>query len=266
MHPCQLPPRLHFLAPSVVADLIRVGNAHDGGYILPSSLVNMIDFLLSFGISDDWSFEKHLKRLNPEITIHAYDHTISGKAFRSSLIHGLLKLPFGMVSRDNYLRRYNRLISYNSFFKGKAQHFNERVNREVELSYDVPVEKALRRAISEKLLVKIDIEGDEYKIIDSLLTSSDNILGMIIEFHSTGAQRSTFLDSVQALQGRFDIVHLHANNFSPIGSDGLPDVLEMTFVKRSGPASHEKRISLPLPEIDSPNNPHKLDYQITFVD
>ena len=62
---------LRFLAPTAVDDLIRIGSADDGGYVVPRSVVPDVDFLLSFGVNVDWSLDKDPERLNPAIGIHS---------------------------------------------------------------------------------------------------------------------------------------------------------------------------------------------------
>ena len=39
-------------------DLIRIGRNHDGGYLIAKVDIEKSDLLISFGISDDWSFER----------------------------------------------------------------------------------------------------------------------------------------------------------------------------------------------------------------
>jgi len=38
--------------------LIRLGNNKDGGYVVPEPQVYSSSYLISLGISDDWSFEQ----------------------------------------------------------------------------------------------------------------------------------------------------------------------------------------------------------------
>jgi hypothetical protein len=260
-----IPAGLSFLAPSVIEGLIRVGKLNDGGYVLPAASVDEADFLISLGISDDWSFETHFRQLYPRVQIHAYDHTVSQQALWASMIRGLLKMPIGMTSYENFSQRYTLLVSYNNFFAGTVQHFKERVTCEPRLAYDVTMEKVFKRASSSRLFLKIDIEGSEYEIVDDLVKHSDNVVALVIEFHNTGLLLPAFVNAMKALQERYEVVHLHANNFGSIGPDNLPEALEVTFVRKSGRTSQIKKTNLPIPVLDYPNNPKKLDYQIQFT-
>ena len=45
------------LRPVDLDDLVRLGGAHDGGYVVSARCLRATTLLVSFGISDDWSFE-----------------------------------------------------------------------------------------------------------------------------------------------------------------------------------------------------------------
>src|SRR5215469_18384532 len=78
----ELPSELNFLAPFVVDEMVRLGKVNDGGYVIPKGFILEVDTLVSLGVSTDWSFDQHFKRLNPQVQIHVYDHTISEGFFR----------------------------------------------------------------------------------------------------------------------------------------------------------------------------------------
>jgi hypothetical protein len=260
-----IPSSLAFLAPAALGDLIRVGRTNDGGYVIPQSSVEMADFLISFGVSDDWSFEEHFKKINPQIRIHAYDHTISRTVFGLSLLRGILKLPLGKTSLENLSHRWELFASYNRFFLGKARHFPERISNRTDRGKAVTTAIAFQRNSSNRIFLKVDIEGDEYQIIKDLTLLADRVVGMVVEFHQTTRHRALFVESIRSLQTVYDIAHFHANNFAPVASDGLPEALELTFVRKSDFDCSKKRLQLPLPQLDSPNSPCKPDYQITFL-
>ena len=49
------------LKPKYNYDLIRLGKDFDGGYLVGENSVRGADYLISFGINEDWSFEKDFK-------------------------------------------------------------------------------------------------------------------------------------------------------------------------------------------------------------
>ena len=259
-----LPTSLNFLAPLTVDGMVRVGNSHDGGYVIPTSSILAVDTLLSFGISADWSFEEHFKALNPGIIIHAYDHTISEQKFKLSLLRGLVKFAFGKMGTGELKRRFKIWRGYKSFFQQKAIHFKERIHNRVDGTHDATLEKIFDRTESTKIFLKIDIEGSEYRIIDDIVKYADRIIGMVIEFHETDPLRDTFCKAVRTLQKRFEIVHLHGNNFVALAGDNLPEVLEITFANRRDVEGSARRQHLPLPELDHPNDPDRADYVLSF--
>ena len=50
--------------PDALFDLLRVGKNNDGGYLICKKSLEESKFLLSFGISDDFSFEENFKKIN----------------------------------------------------------------------------------------------------------------------------------------------------------------------------------------------------------
>ena len=64
------------LQPKFSSKLFRLGKNNDGGYLVGPKSLNKAKVLISYGISDDWSFEKGFLKYNPNILILAYDHTL----------------------------------------------------------------------------------------------------------------------------------------------------------------------------------------------
>jgi hypothetical protein len=68
--------------PIKLDNLVRVGNVHDGGYILSKRQIEKTDILLSFGVNDDWIFEKEFTKIK-DVKIYAYDYSIKDLPFYS---------------------------------------------------------------------------------------------------------------------------------------------------------------------------------------
>ena len=89
------------------------------------------------------------------------------------------------------------------------------------------------------LLLKIDIEGGEF---DSLLNASEETLNkfmcIVIEFHWLGKDddKQNKINCFRKLNNLFYIIHVHANNHSPIFVKDdfyhIPDVVEITYIRK----------------------------------
>ena len=262
---CVIAREMSFLAPYAAEDLIRVGKPNDGGYVLPDWLAKESDFLGSFGLDDDWSFDEQFRQLNPTAVIHGYDHSISERVFAIRLAKSVANVGLGRARPGEISEGISTLRSYRQFFQGSARHFRQRIFNRLDTPLDVTLNEVLERTSARKGLLKIDIEGCEYRIVDDVIRSVDRILGLVIEFHDTGPLRQVFLESVKRLQESFGIVHLHANNCGGVAADGLPEVLEFTFVQKARIPTGEKRVILPLAGIDWPNDPNVPEYELRFA-
>jgi len=147
-----------------------------------------------------------------------------------------------------------------------VRHFQQRVYNQKEYSSDITFDEVILRAKSKKILMKIDIEGNEYRIIDSIVRHADKITFLVIEFHETFPYRPVFISAIKKLQKKFKIVHFHANNFGGYAEDGLPETPEITFISNKiNIKTFGKRKTLPLDNLDLSNRPLPPDYKIKFI-
>ena len=263
--PERLPSDLAFLAPIETDDLTRVGDPHrDGGYVVPDAAVRESDTLISFGVGTHWSFESHFRRLNPAAEIHAYDHTVGELRFRHDYERGLVKLALVRTSLADVRMRWRIWRSYRAFFPSQATHFQEEIHHGGTKPTYTSIDRVFSRTCSQRIFLKIDIEGCEYSIIDDVLRYAARIKCIAIEFHDTEALRDTFCSAVKRWQRAFHIVHLHGTNLNHVAPDGLPNCVEMTFAAGPAPPNARLRSLLPLAGLDSPNNPNQPDRQIRF--
>jgi hypothetical protein len=211
-------------------DLMRIGPACDGGYLIPSFYVNILKknrspTLLSFGVGDNIQFENHIKNMIPNINIHLYDHTINAP-----------KTDFTFHKQGLYYYPQDDKKPLSIFMK----------------EFD---------AITD-LFVKIDIEGDETL---ALLNFDDfNKIGcLVLELHDLDLLKHSTLDQkislFKKLKRFFYLVHIHGTttvNHMTLKKDSdvlkFPRTFECTFIRKDlyNQQKHEGVITIP----------HVLDY------
>ena len=116
-------------------------------------------------------------------------------------------------------------------------------------------------------MAKIDIEGSEYRILPYIIDQAEKFSALLIEFHDVDICADLFNQYIGQLSRKFYIVHLHGNNSRALSFDHtLPNCLEISFLnKELVPGVPELfHGKLPREGLDSPNNPHKADYEISF--
>ena len=85
------------------------------------------------------------------------------------------------------------------------------------------------------LVVKMDVEGAEW---DSILKTPDEVLDridqLVFEFHGIERNAALYLEVIAKLKRRFEIVHLHFNNYSCLaGGNPFPAwAYEVTLVNK----------------------------------
>lgn len=255
------PKNLYFLQPFECSELSRVGNASDGGYLLPRSQIDGIQHLISLGLGENWTFESELALLNPKLTIDIYDDTVSLKFFLAKAFKGVVKFLLGKDSFKNVSSRIERLRMYIKFWKFEKnnKHLHVRISRESFHSISTSLMQESRYGI------KIDIEGSEWEILSDLATVQSSFEFIILEIHDFDEHVSELNEFLNSIQDCFKLIHLHANNFGGIGKNGFPNVFEIVLIRDRGLVNlRNKRELLPVLGLDIPNARNRPDYQIEF--
>lgn len=257
------------LRPFDAGPLVRLGQVRDGGYVVPTACIENADFLLSFGLSANWEFEKSFRRARAEsgrqLQIHAYDHTVNARRLLLYRLKSLIHL--GATRDGKYWRAFRMAGGYGKFFdKERATHFEEMVSWR-----DGPQESSIgtimgRIDSSRRIFLSMDIEGHEYRVARDLIRYADRFVGLGIEFHDLDILRTNFGEIHEGLSRNFAVAHLHINNVMGLGPDGFPNVLEITYIHRSllkgDPAMSTS--SYPLNGLDMANVLDRPDYQVVF--
>lgn len=197
------------LRPQAVAGhrKIRLGSAHDGGYICIDDF-DGIDTVLSLGINDNVDFDDAVAQLGA--TVYQFDHTVDAPRPRDPRM--IFEKKMIGVDREDYVETLSALIRRHDRGETKPNIF-----------------------------LKIDIEDWEWPVFDVTedrdLRRVRQITGELHGFeffhYKPWWQRTQRV--LKKLSKQFALVHVHANNSAAITSIDnmlLPNVLEMTFVNR----------------------------------
>ena len=235
----KLPSFLNFQS---ATDLVRLGRDFDGGYLASQSDILNSDVLISLGINDDWSFEEDFIAIK-DTEVFAYDASMSEKHFFKYFKRSLRNLNFKFS-----LHWFKTWKNYKKFFsQKKVHHIKKFVGLNSSNEVYCTVSSIFNDIKQKNIFLKCDIEGWEYRFLDTLVKNQDRITGLVIEFHDFDIHIEKIRDFVK----NFDlkIAHVHANNSVPIRlGDDLPLVMELTFskyCKRSNSADLPHRLDMP---------------------
>lgn len=187
------------------SSLVRVGSENDGGYLmLPPFTENAK--VISLGIANNIDFEIELIDRGFTRDIFCFDGSISNLPVDRQGLH--------------FESKYIKVTTGNNF----------RTLSSIMQSID-----------TQELILKIDIEGDEWEVLDNLsdleLCKFSQIIG---EFHGFASIRENYelekkISLLNRLSLNFFLLNSHPNNWSTFKIiKGIPivDVLEMTFVNK----------------------------------
>ena len=148
-------------------------------------------------------------------------------------------------------------LAYRKFFSDKRKHIEKYVGFSSEGEKYCTLKSVLGQIISDDIFLKIDVEGAEYKFLDTLIENQKRIAGMVIELHDCDIH----MEKIRKFIDNFNLhlIHIHANNYAPIRlDDRLPLVLELTFSSNAEITEFQA-----LPHwLDMPNNRFADDIEL----
>jgi hypothetical protein len=246
----------NWLMPKYCYDLIRLGKNNDGGYLVDKNSIYQSHFLLSFGISNDCSFEDDFISLNPNIFCHCYDHSISLNFWKRYFWLVLGNFLFKGFRFKEVLLNYNIYKKFRKFFlKNNVLLINKKIGTGHSNYYSfISAEKIIKKIIKKykSIFLKIDIEGSEYEILDDLILYSKYFSGLVIEFHYVHLHLHKIFNFIKKID--LTLIHFHGNNYADLDAYKNPTVVELTFARNPKILSKNKKIPHPLDQKNDPNN------------
>ena len=203
--------------------LIRLGRDNDGGYLVGSKTIKETKSLLSFGILDDCSFENDFKKKN-SVEVFCFDQ-IKYKSYWIKRIYNDLGASIYNINFSFFRNTIFRYFEFKKFFKDKTNFLIEKHLVKGSLKKIIDEDNEIKKP----LLIKIDIEGAEYRLLDEILLYQKFLSGLIIEFHDVDLNQEKIAKCIDDFN--LHLTHIHPNNFGLKDEKGDPKVIEMTFEK-----------------------------------
>ena len=169
--------------PFDLGKMLRIGNNKDGGYLVSNVGINKCDFLLSLGLGFHWSFEKKFIEIknSENRSVLCYDNSVSKKILKEYSIKNFFRLFY-----KPSFKAIQRSLKYSDFKKlfnsKKATHIKK--NIDTSESENTETLDNIFKSLKDNILLKIDIEGGEYKILDQVINNINKVSVLIIEFHN----------------------------------------------------------------------------------
>lgn len=200
-----------------------MGNNYGGFYIFPD-LINNRSKIYSFGIGEDISFDIDLIN-DYKCEVFGFDPTPKSALWVSSNNPNKLFnfYQYGIGSASGNLKFYlpkNENHISGSFINHKNVSENESVLVNLKTLNDIITELNHSRID----ILKMDIEGAEYEVLDNILESGIDISQILIEFHDRffNDGREKTINAIAKLQKHGYLIF------------GVSDSLEeVSFIKRS---------------------------------
>tara|TARA_Y100000992_G_scaffold268919_1_gene208330 strand:+ start:69 stop:848 length:780 start_codon:yes stop_codon:yes gene_type:complete len=208
------------------SNLIRIGPKTDGGYVVDKRILGKNKILVTCGLNDDWEFEKDYIKKNGDVSIIAFDHTVNNEFWIKRFKKDFISLLLLKKLKPNKILDVFKYLDYLLFFRKNKIHYKKKIVNKSKNNSQKSISEILKPL--NDIVLKVDIEGDEYKILNDIKKNSKKIIFLIIEFHDIHKN----LRKLQKFLNNLDlkIIHIHANNYGGISKKNVPKVIELSLI------------------------------------
>jgi hypothetical protein len=251
------------LRPQKNYKLIRLGNKYDGGYLVDETSIKDSEFLVSGGIFYDFKFEHDYISLTNN-SIYCFDHIINPFKHILLWILILIKRLIFFENKEKLLKAKKNIVKPIKFLqfvrKKKVNYEKKGIGNDSTNIYSL--DTILKKIASKKkYFLKIDIEGDEYKILNQIINNSEYLTGLVIEFHNVSKNIKQIEIFINKLP--LELIYIHSNNAGEVNEYNDPEIIELSFSKFVLSNSNDK---FKKHKLDFPNNPYKKEINLNFLE
>ena len=203
----------------------RFGSINDGGYYVNPKKVLEADILFSGGISSNVEFEYDIFQFNKDIKLIMVDPTVSQIGLLSK---ALLRIFFFKNEKLRYL--INTLTFVLMLQSGRGWHIKKWLSSKTGILQCMHEKNVSFE--NKKSLLKLDIEGGEYDMLDEIIENIHLFNCMVFEFHDLDVKHTLLYDFLKKCSTHFDMIHLEVNHCGGFSKYGQPKLLEFTLERK----------------------------------
>ena len=180
------------------SNLVRLGPKTDGGYIIDKRILRLTNTLITCGLNDDWEFERDFWKRKIKCQIAAYDHTINKEFWWNRFKKDFIAFLLFRKLRISKILDIFKYLDYKLFFNDKKHHYQKKIVFKKKNNKEITIPEILSKF--DKIILKVDIEGDEYKILNDIKKNTNKI------------------------------IHIHGNNYGGLDKYKDPKVIELSLI------------------------------------
>ena len=245
-----------------LSNLVRLGRKFDGGYVIDKRVIAKTKAIITCGLEAEWSFEKEFQKYNKQCKIIAFDHTVNKKFWITRFLKDFLNLL--LLKKIKFYQIFDvfKYIEYLIFFSGKNDHYLKKIVSKKQNNNQITITEAI--GDNKDIVLKIDIEGDEYKVLTDVNKNLDKLNLVIIEFHELKKNFNKIKNFIK--RTKLKNIHLNANNYGMVDINGIPQVIEMTFInpKKFKIRNSKVKRNYPIKGLDFKNRKRGPDIKVSF--
>jgi len=246
-----------------LSNLIRLGRKYDGGYVIDKRVIGKTRVIITCGLEAEWSFEKEFQKYNRDCKILAFDHTVDKNFWINRFVKDFIYLLLLKKIKLHQILDVFKYLEYLSFFSEKNKHYLKKiVSKNKNNNKQITITEAIGN--NKNIVLKIDIEGDEYKVLKEVNKNFDKLNLVIIEFHDLQKNLKKIRSFIN--KTKLKNIHISANNYGLVDENGIPQVIEMTLInpKKFKIKNTKTKRTYPIKGLDFKNRKRGPDIKIVF--
>ena len=245
------------------SNLVRLGRKYDGGYVIDKRVITKTKTIITCGLEAEWSFEKEFLKNNKDCKVLAFDHTVNKKFWINRFLKDFTSLLLFKKIKLNQIFDVFKYIEYLNFFSGNNKHFIKKiVSKKKDKNNQITITDAIGN--NKDILLKIDIEGDEYEVLSEVDKNFNKLNLVIIEFHNLQKNLKKIKNFIK--KTKLKNIHINANNYGMVDRNGIPQVIEMTLInpKKFKIKNIKTKRNYPIKGLDFKNRKRGPEIKIIF--